>query len=114
VTPELMTAMLGVGGLAAIIPLLIDGLKAWRSGRAQSEKTKNRSILERLADAETRAENEADFRRALEDYAGVLRVMLVQAGIALHRLPGWPVRKAAQGAVPQHNRRSTDSGPTTI
>jgi hypothetical protein len=91
-TPELMTAMLGVGGLAAIIPVIIDGLKAWRSGRALTEKRQNQSILERLADAERRGEAEADFRRKLEEYAGALRLLLIQAGIPPHRIPAWPVR----------------------
>lgn len=92
-TPELLTAILGVGGLAAIIPKLIDGLMAWRTGRAATERQRNRSLLERVADAEKRAENEADFRRALEEYAGALRILLIGAGYTMHRLPPWPIRK---------------------
>lgn len=92
-TPELITAIIGVGGLAAIIPKLLEGLGAWRSGRAADEKGKNQTILERLAESEKRGENEADFRRALEEYAGALRLLLVEAGYALHRIPAWPVRK---------------------
>lgn len=95
-TPELITAILGFGGMAAIVPKIIDGLLAWRSGRASAEKRKNQSLLERLADAETRAEQEADFRRALEEYAGALRIMLIGAGYTLHRLPAWPVRKVTK------------------
>jgi hypothetical protein len=91
-TPELITAIIGVGGLAAIIPKLIDGLIAWRSGRAAMEKNRNQSVLERLTEAERRAENEADYRRLLEDYAGQLRVLLIGLGVTLHRLPPWPVR----------------------
>lgn len=91
-TPELITAILGVGGLAAIIPKMIDGYSAWRSGRALTEKNVNRSLLERVADADKRAENEADFRRALEEYAGALRLLLIQAGYTLHRIPPWPIR----------------------
>jgi hypothetical protein len=92
-TTELLTAILGVGGLAAIIPKLLEGLLAWRSGRAVAEKGRNRSIIQRLADAELRAEAEADFRRLLEEYAGALRLLLVQAGIPPERIPPWPVRK---------------------
>lgn len=91
--PALVTAILGVGGVAAIMPKVIDGLIAWRNGRALSEKRQNQSILERLAEADKRAENEADFRRALEEYAGVLRLLLVQAGMAIERIPPWPIRK---------------------
>jgi hypothetical protein len=91
-TPELWTAILGIGGLAAIVPKAIDGMLAWRSGRALTEKKQNQSILERLADSERRGEAEADFRRALEEYAGALRLLLIQAGIPPHRIPPWPVR----------------------
>lgn len=109
-TPELITAILGFGGMAAIVPKVIDGLLAWRSGRASAEKRKNQSLLERVADAEKRAEQEADFRRALEEYAGVLRIMLIETGFTLHRLPAWPVRKAAQPEreTPRPRRRSND------
>lgn len=96
-TPELITAILGVGGLAAIVPKVIDGFAAWRSGRAATEKNQNRTLLERLADADKRAENEADFRRSLEEYAGALRLLLIQAGYTLHRLPPWPVRGTTPG-----------------
>lgn len=92
-TPEMLTAIIGVGGLAAIVPKLIEGMIAWRSGRAMAEKGRNRSLLERIATAEKRAEAEADFRRALEEYAGVLRVFLINAGVAAHRIPPWPIRQ---------------------
>lgn len=95
-TPELITAILGVGGIAAILPKLIEGIQALNSGRAVTEKRKNQSILERLADSEVRAQAEADFRRALEEYAGALRLMLINAGIAPHRIPPWPVRKTPE------------------
>jgi hypothetical protein len=93
VTPEMWTAILGIGGIAAIIPKLIDGILAWRTGRAATEKNRNRTLLERVADAEKRAENEADFRRALEEYAGQLRIMLIGAGFTMDRLPAWPIRE---------------------
>jgi hypothetical protein len=95
-TPELWTAILGIGGLAAIIPKAIDGMLAWRSGRAATEKRQNQGILERLADSEKRGEAEADFRRKLEEYAGALRLLLIQAGLAPHRIPPWPVRDIAK------------------
>lgn len=99
-TPEIITAIIGVGGLAAIVPKLIEGISAWLSGRATTEKARNQSLLQRLAAAERRAESEADFRRALEEYAGALRLLLVNAGIAAGALPPWPVRV--------HDRRATD------
>ena len=91
-TPEMITAIIGVGGLGMIIPKIIDGLRAWKSGRAAAEKVNNRSLLARLTDAETRAEAEANFRRKLEEYAGALRLLLVNAGVPASALPPWPVR----------------------
>ena len=89
-TPEMWTAIIGVGGFSVIIPKLIDGLIAWRTGRAQTEKAQNQSILDRLAESEKRSELEAKWRRALEEYAGILRLMLVQAGVPQHKVPPWP------------------------
>lgn len=93
-SPELITAILGVGGLAAIIPKVVDGLAACNSGRAVAEKGRNRSLLQRLADAEARADVEAEFRRKLEEYASQLRVLLVAAGVPADKLPAWPGRPA--------------------
>lgn len=93
-TPELLTAILGAGGLAAIVPKLIDGIKAWRSGRALEEKDKNRGLVDRLAAAESRLEAEILWRRAVEEYASTLRRVLIEVyGVPADRLPPWPVRK---------------------
>lgn len=89
-TPEMWTAIIGVGGFSVIIPKLIDGLIAWRTGRAQTEKAQNQSILDRLSESERRSETETKWRRALEEYAGILRLMLVQAGVPQHKVPAWP------------------------
>ena len=92
-TPELLTAILGAGGLAAIVPKLIDGLKAWRSGRALEEKGKNRGLVDRLSVAESRLEAEIQWRRAHEEYAATLRRVLIEVyGVPAERLPPWPVR----------------------
>lgn len=99
-TPELMTAILGVGGLAAIVPKIIDGVSAWLSGRAKAEKGRNQTVLHKLSAADRRAESEAEFRRALEEYAGQLRLLLVNSGVPVASLPPWPVR--------HHDRRPGD------
>lgn len=100
-TPELWTAILGAGGLAAVVPLVIDGFKAWRSGRALEEKNKNRGLVDRLAAAESRAElsgaladAEAAYRRQVEEHAATLRRLLIEVyGLSADLLPPWPVRK---------------------
>lgn len=99
-TPEMITALVGVGGLGLIIPKVIDGLSAWLSGRAKIEKERNQGVLTKLSAADRRAESEAVFRRALEEYAGQLRLLLVKAGVPAESIPPWPVR--------EHNRRTTD------
>ena len=95
-TPELITAILGVGGLAAIVPKIIEGVSAWASGRAKTEKGRNQTLLQRVASSDRRAESEADFRRKMEEYAGALRLLLVNAGIPADKLPPWPVREKDQ------------------
>lgn len=89
-SPEMWTAIIGVGGFSVIVPKLIDGLIAWRTGRAQTEKAQNQYILDRLAESERRSELEAKWRRALEEYAGILRLLLVQAGFPMDKVPPWP------------------------
>lgn len=93
ITPELITAILGVGGLAAIVPKIIDVVRAMRTGKAIREKAENRSLLQRMLSAEARADAEASFRRQLQEYAGILRVMLVNMGFPQKDLPAEPVRK---------------------
>ena len=92
-------AILGVGGLGFIRPKLIDGLKAWRSGKARREKVENKSLLQRLISAETRADFEAAFRRALQEHVGILRVMLVNMGYPRKDLPHVPERKDIETTV---------------
>lgn len=92
-TPEMLTAILGAGGLGAILPKVVDGVSAWLSGRAGSEKSRNQALLRRLHTTEARAESEAEFRRQLEEYAGALRLLLVNSGTVAAALPPWPARK---------------------
>lgn len=98
-SPELLTAILGAGGLAAIVPKLIDGWKAWRSGRAVAEKEKNKSLMDRVSAAETRLEAEIVWRRSNEEYAATLRRILIEVyGVPADRLPPWPIRKISSGS----------------
>lgn len=92
-SPELLIAILGTGGLAAIIPKVIDGIRAYQTGRAEQEKQENRSALSRLANAEERADNEASFRRRIEEWAGGLVYMLKQIGVPESGIPPKPERK---------------------
>jgi hypothetical protein len=91
-TAEIITAIVGVGGLGVILPKIIEVIRAWQSGKAVREKAENKSLLQRLMSAEARADMEASFRRQFEDYAGLLRVMLVRMGVPAKDLPPWPER----------------------
>lgn len=93
ISAELITALLGAGGLAAIIPKIIEGIRAWRTGKALREKVENKSLLQKLLSAEARADAEAAFRRQFQEYAGILRVMLVNMGFPRKDLPPEPVRQ---------------------
>lgn len=91
-TPELIAAILGSGGLAYIIPKAIDGFKAWRTGQAAEERKENRSALIRMATAEKERDNEIQSRIMFQEYASRLRRLLIEFGFPEERLPPWPIR----------------------
>lgn len=95
---ETVTAIIAALGGPVLIVKIIDVYKAVRSGRAAREKAENRSALGRLADAEERADDEAAFRRRMEEYASGLRRMLIQMGVPEGKLPTWPERKTKVNA----------------
>ena len=69
-TVEVVTAIIAALGGAAIIPKIVDGIKAMRDHRARDEKDENRTLLGRAATAERRADREAEYRRRIEVWAG--------------------------------------------
>jgi hypothetical protein len=90
---EIITALVGTAGIGLLIPKIIEGWNAWRSGKAAREKASNRSALSRLDNETQRADDEASFRRRLEEYASGLRRMLIQLGVPEDKLPPWPQRQ---------------------
>lgn len=96
-TPELLTAIIGVGGLGAILPKVIDAFGAWRSGRMREEKEKNRGIVSRLAAAESGLEREIIYRRVVEESLAAHRHLLIEVyGVPVEKLPPWPVRRVTK------------------
>jgi hypothetical protein len=91
--PAVFQALVWAGGLAAVVPKIIDGVRAARSGKAREEKAENRTALGRLVEAERERDDEAEFRREVENFAGRLHRMLIQLGVPEDKLPLWPVRK---------------------
>lgn len=92
-TADIIIAILGAGGLASIIPKIVDGIKAWRTGKASEEKQANRAQLGRIFTAERERDNEANFRRRIEEWAGELIYMLKQIGVPNDKIPPKPLRK---------------------
>jgi len=88
-----ITALVIALGSAPLLMEAIKGFKAWKSGRAREERANNRNALGRLVKAEERADNEASYRRKMQEYASSLRRILVELGYPEDKLPPWPVRE---------------------
>lgn len=84
-TPEHVTALVIALGGVSIIPKIIEGLRAWKSGTARAEKQRNRMALNQL-------EEEMSYRRIMQEYASKLRRILLDIGFPEEKLPPWPVR----------------------
>jgi len=87
---EAVTAIIAALGGAAIIPKIIDGIKAMRNNRAKEERDENRTLLGRAKYAEQRADREANYRRRIEVWAGRLEYMLAQLGVPADKIPPKP------------------------
>jgi hypothetical protein len=85
-----LTAVIAALGGASLIPRLVDGIKAMRDNRAREEKDENRSLMGRAANAERRADREAEYRRRVEVWAGRLEYMLAQLGVPADKIPAKP------------------------
>jgi len=89
---EIITAIIIALGGASLIPKAIEAIGALRSGRAKEEKEENQSLLSRTLNAERRFDNESEFRRRIEEWAGGLVYMLTQIGVPLDKIPPKPER----------------------
>lgn len=87
-----ITALVIALGSAPLLVEVVKGIRGWRSGRAAAEKQNNRNALGRLVAAEERADAEASFRRAVQEYAARLRRILVQLGYPDDKLPNEPTK----------------------
>lgn len=111
-SPEQISAILGTGGIALIvtvvIPKFIDGLKAGRDGRMAREKEHNKGLLGQIARAERARDHAEDERdeareqrdraeallhdaerkgRKIAEYASRLRRQLYEAGLTPEEWP---------------------------
>lgn len=95
-----LTALVIAFGSAPVILKLIDWIKAVRSGRALREKAENRSALAQLVDAKEERDEEANFRRRIEEWAGGLVYMLTQIGVPREQIPAKPERQRQRTVRP--------------
>jgi len=89
---EIIVAIGGLSGIILATPPVLKEIRAWRSGRAMVEKQRNRSAIGRVAQLEDELEEERTFRFAFQEYAGKVRLMIIQMGCPEDKLPPWPVR----------------------
>ena len=89
---EIVTAIIAALGGPVLIIKALDVYKANRSGKAAREKAENRSALARLADAETERDDEANYRRSIEEWAAGIIYAVIQWGYPGDRIPAKPRR----------------------
>ena len=85
-TPEHVTALVLALGGATIIPKIIEGWRASKSGEARAEKARHRMFL-------NEAEETTSYLRVMQEHAAELRRILIDWGFPKEQLPPWPVRK---------------------
>lgn len=95
-----IAALIGAGGLTVLAPQIFSGIRGLIDGRHQREKAeavdalsqRDAAVRERIEADRARAA-EASHRRRVEEYASLLRRMLIETcGISPDRLPPWPRR----------------------
>ena len=87
--PALIAAIIGAGGLAALIPQIFSGVRGLLDGHHTREKEENVDALAQR-DAAIRERDRADrCRRVFEDYASRVRRIAIEHGLG-HLLPPWP------------------------
>lgn len=114
---QTLATILGAGGVGFLAQQLFTGVRGLLDGRHQREKEQNvdaltqRDSAVRERDASDRARaQEASARRRVEEYASLLRRMLIeQCGIEPARLPPWPA--VDQRPAPPDDGQPAD--PTT-
>ena len=93
IPPDLATLILtllgGSGGLGYLIKAFLD----YRSGLAEKEKAVNKDIISSLNDTQEKLESEIAYRHEWQEYASILRAMLIETGVYAKSLPKKPYRK---------------------
>ena len=87
--PALIAAVIGAGGLAALIPQIFSGVRGLLDGHHAQEKAENVDALAQR-DAAIRERNAADRRsRIAIEHAATVRRIAIEHGLGRY-LPPWP------------------------
>ena len=92
-TEDILTiavAALGSGGVGAA---LMKAIRDWRSGRVDSERAYNQRMAREARENDARADMEVENRLRWQEYASVLRRMLIELGVLHKDLPEEPVNR---------------------
>lgn len=72
---------------------LLPGVVAWLTGRAGREKARVQELIDERDAAESERDEEAEYRRKVEEMASALRRIAVEHGVPADKLPAWPTRR---------------------
>lgn len=72
---------------------LLPGFVAWLTGRAGREKARVQELIDERDTAENERDEEAAYRRKVEEMASTLRRLALEAGVPTDELPAWPTRR---------------------
>lgn len=81
------------GGTASVLYTAGRGFWRWATGRAGRERIRTRTIADERDMARNERDDEFDYRIILQEYASVLRRMLIERGFEAV-IPPWPQNPA--------------------
>lgn len=93
---EAIVAVAVALGLRELLP----GLVAWLTGRASREKARVQELMRERDAAEDERDEEAVYRRKVEEMGSALRRIALEAGVPAEDLPAWPQRSSTPEVPP--------------
>ena len=96
--PNVVALILGMVGAGGGVWVGIGEFRKWRDGRAETERTENRSLVERAEAAEDREEWEMKGRRLTQESLGEHRFIMMSNGL---KPPPWPNIEKILGPKPE-------------
>ena len=87
--PALIAAIIGAGGLAALVPQIFSGVRGLLDGHHAREKAENVDALAQRDRAILERDRADRCRRVMVEHAATVRRIAIEHGIGQH-LPPWP------------------------